>query len=104
MLYARGYAQNTINNYLSLMAPLMASLHPTPPSAYTLAQINTYRATKLFHHANSTQRQFVGALKLLLILNGNPINPTTLVRPRATESLPKVITVEQALGMIATTQ
>ena len=104
MLYARGYAQNTINNYLSLMAPLMASLHPTPPSAYTLAQINTYRATKLFHHANSTQRQFVGALKLLLILNANPINPATLVRPRATESLPKVITVDQALGMIATTQ
>ena len=32
------------------------------------------------------------------------MNPTTLVRPRATESLPKVITVEQALGMIATTQ
>ena len=63
MLYARGYAQNTITAYVHLMAPLIAELHPTFPDTYTLAQINTYRATRLFRKSNSTQRQFVGALE-----------------------------------------
>ena len=63
MLYARGYAQNTITAYVHLMAPLIAELHPTLPDSYTLAQINTYRATRLFRKSNSTQRQFVGALE-----------------------------------------
>ena len=104
MLYARGYAQNTITVYVHLIAPLIAELHPTFPDTYTLAQINTYRATRLFRKSNSTQRQFVGALKLLLALYNNAIAPSTLVRPRAIKSTPKVIAVNQVLTMIAKTR
>ena len=104
MLYARGYAQNTITAYVQLMAPLIADLHPTFPDSYTLAQINTYRATRLFRKSNSTQRQFVGALKLLLSLYKNNITPSTLVRPRAIKSTPKVIAINQVLTMIAKTR
>ena len=103
MLYARGYAQNTINSYINLISPLLTALDPTRPKDYTLAQINSYRATNLFRMANSTQRQFVGALKLLLSLNNNPLNPTTLVRPRPLQHKPKVLAIEQVLKMIAGT-
>ena len=104
MLYARGYAQNTITAYVHLMAPFIAELYPTLPNTYTLAQINTYRATRLFRKSNSTQRQFVGALKLLLTLYNNAIAPSTLVRPRAIKSTPKIIAVNQVLTMIAKTR
>ena len=104
MLYARGYAQNTINSYINLISPLLTALDPTSPKDYTLAQINSYRATNLFRMANSTQRQFVGALKLLLSLYNNSIAPSTLVRPRAIKSTPKVIAINQVLTMIAKTR
>ena len=33
MLYARGYAQNTINTYTSMVSKLLSDLHPTPPES-----------------------------------------------------------------------
>ena len=104
MLYARGYAQNTINTYTNMMCKLLSHLHPTPPHELTIIQINKYRAAHLFQQANSTQRQFVSALKLLLQHFNNPIQPDTLVRPRANQTKPKVIAVEEVIRMIARTQ
>ena len=104
MLYARGYAQNTINTYTNMMCKLLRQQHPTPPHELTIIQINKYRATHLFQQANSTQRQFVSALKLLLQHFNNPIQPDTLVRPRANQTKPKVIAVEEVIRMIARTQ
>lgn len=104
MLYARGYAQNTINTYTSMVSKLLSDLHPTPPEKLTIYQINKYRAKHIFQNANSTQRQFVSALKLLLQHFENPITPDTLVRPRATQTKPKVISVDEVIRMIALTQ
>ena len=88
MLYARGYAQNTINTYTSMVSKLLSAVHPTPPEKLTIYQINKYRAKYIFQNANSTQRQFVSALKLLLQHFENPITPDTLVRPRAIQTKP----------------
>lgn len=104
MLYARGYAQNTINTYTNMMCKLLSQQHPTPPHELTIIQINKYRAAHLFQQANSTQRQFVSALKLLLQHFNNPIQPDTLVRPRANQTKPKVIAVEEVIRMISRTQ
>ena len=104
MLYARGYAQNTINTYTNMMCKLLSHQHPTPPQELTIILINKYRAAHLFQQANSTQRQFVSALKLLLQHFNNPIQPDTLVRPRANQTKPKVIAVEEVIRMIARTQ
>lgn len=104
MLYARGYAQNTIDTYVSFATKLIIGLHPSTPNNYTLEQIDAFRSAHLFKHSNSTQRQFVSALKLLLALHNNPILPTTLVRPRKESTLPKVLALETVLRMIARTQ
>lgn len=103
MLYARGYAQNSINTYIGLLAPLVQSLLPKLPQNYTLEEIDHYRSSHLFQRANSSQRQFVSALKLLFEHFGNPNEPATLVRPRKLQTQPKVIAVEQVLRMIART-
>lgn len=104
MLYSRGYSENSIQTYVNLMSKMIAELCDTHPTDYTNEQIDQYRAANLFRHANSTQRQFVGALKLLLKMYDNPIAPDTLVRPRALKNIPKVLSVNQVIQMIAVTR
>ena len=104
MLYARGYAQNTINIYINMMGKLLSHALPTKASQLTILQINNYRSAHLYQLSNSTQRQFVSALKLLLHHFNNPITPDTLVRPRALKQAPKVLAIDQVLKMISLTQ
>lgn len=104
MLYARGYAQITINIYINMMGKLLSHALPTKASQLTILQINTYRSAHLYQLSNSTQRQFVSALKLLLHHFNNPITPDTLVRPRALKQAPKVLAIDQVLKMISLTQ
>ena len=104
MLYAHGYAQKSIDTYVYFISKLIVALHPIHPKDYSLDQIDAYRAKHLFHRSNSSQRQFVSALKLLLTLHNNPILPSTIVRPRKESTLPKVLSTESVLRMISRTR
>lgn len=104
MLYARGYAQKTIDTYLTMITPLLTKYPENSPQSLTIEMIDQYRSEHLFQKSNSAQRQFVGALKLLLQHAENPIDPTLLVRPRKQKIFPKVLSIESVLLMISTTE
>ncbi len=104
MLYARGYAQKTIDTYLAMMSPFLTAFPDVSPQELTISMVNDYRSERLFQKSNSSQRQFVGALKLLLQHFENPIDPSLLVRPRKQKQIPKVLAPETILYMISSTQ
>lgn len=108
-LYLRGkrYSESTIQTYTFFVADFVNFHTETPLTELTHRDVELF-IEKVFLERNysvSTQRQFISALKLFIVYYPHTkINNLILERPKKDRKLPNVLSQEEVLSIISSTQ
>jgi len=106
-LKGKRYSQSTIKTYTFFIADFINFYRKTPLNNLT------NRAVELFienvfitrNYSISTQRQFISALKIFIVFYPHTeINDLVLERPKKSRKLPSVLSQEEVLKIISSTQ
>lgn len=106
-LKGKRYSKSTIETYTFFVADFINFHSKTPLEDLTNRDVELF-IEKVFLERNysiSTQRQFISALKIFTIFYPNTkINDLVLERPKKSRKLPSVLSQEEVLRIIASTQ
>jgi site-specific recombinase XerD len=106
-LKGKRYSQSTIQTYTFFVADFVNFHTKTPLEELTNRDVELF-IEKVFMERNysvSSQRQFISALKIfILYYPTTKINDLTLERPKKSRKLPNVLSQEEVLRIIGSTQ
>ena len=101
-LQSQRYSSQTVKAYSSLIKAFL-QFSCKPPSELTQRDVDSFCYHNYYkgNFSISTQRQFIGALKLLLRLYALEINSDfNLVRPKKDRKLPQVLSLEEVSALL----
>ena len=106
-LKGKRYSQSTIKTYTFFIADFINFYRKTPLNNLTNRAVELF-IEKVFitrNYSISTQRQFISALKIFIVFYPHTeINDLVLERPKKSRKLPSVLSQEEVLKIISSTQ
>ncbi len=103
----RRYSDSSINAYFNLIADFVSYYNDIPLEKLTNKNVDLYIEHEFVPrgYSISTQRQFIGAVKLFnTYLGYNSIDNITLRRPKKTNYLPEVLSKEEIIDLLRATK
>lgn len=103
----RRYSESSINAYFNLIADFVSYYNNKPLENLTNSDVDAYIENEFVPrgYSISSQRQFIGALKLFNnYLGYNSIDNVKLIRPKKTNFLPTVLSKEEVMDLLTATK
>ena len=103
----RRYSESSINTYFNLIADFVSYYNNIPLKNLTNKDVDLYVENEFVPrgYSISSQRQFIGALKLFNnYLGYDSIDNLKLIRPKKTNFLPTVLSKEEVMDLLTATK
>ncbi|MEZ4922798.1 MAG: tyrosine-type recombinase/integrase [Crocinitomicaceae bacterium] len=105
-LRGRRYSESTVSTYSTFITEFLLFYYPKPINEISNRHIEQFNQTFILknNYSISSQRQFIGAMKLWATNQRSQIEIGQLVRPRKEFKLPVVLSKEEIIDLIRATK